>query len=45
MKKQDTKVSIKIEFTEGWEARLAKASYNLYERIETKKTKCEKISA
>jgi len=36
-RKKERKIEIKVTFTEGWEERFAKAAYDLYLRIETRK--------
>jgi len=33
-KKKEKEISVTINFTEGWQERLAKAAYNLYLRLE-----------
>lgn len=36
--KNKKEIEVVIEFTEGWEERVTMAAYNLYLRIETKKS-------
>ncbi|MGB8452774.1 MAG: hypothetical protein WCD89_10605 [Anaerocolumna sp.] len=36
--KKPKEMNVKVTFTEGWEERFAQAAYNLYTRVENKKT-------